>query len=253
MTYGSTLASTSFRTVLKWVQGEAGVPLGGCTYLQLQVPIDPKAAKKILPLGLWLTDPPMATLTANRYEIFPLGAPFGEAALNIHVSSPWGKGLHCVWIVVDDDRSLINGRDFMAYPKKMADFSFQDTDGHVSARISRHGKPLFSVEADILEREEHPGPCYEVKHFNMGGPGQLVFFSPLWCFVGKETIHESHRVRATLQLAESDRDPLANIIAGPPVGGRLSVVDGHGVRYFMPLCVTGGPRWFSNTFSMRYR
>jgi acetoacetate decarboxylase len=235
------------------VQGDSGVPLGGCSYLELQVPVNPVAVKKILPMGMWLTDPPMASLTANRYETFPLGGPFCESALNLHVDSPWGKGLHCVWIVVDDDRSLLNGRDFMAYPKKMADFSFRDTRDHISVSISRHGEPLISMEADILEREEHPAPCYGVKHFNMGGPGQFFFFSPLWAFVGKETIHLSHRVRGTLELTESERDPLANIISGAPVGGRFVKVDGHGVKYFLPLCVTGGPRWFSNSFSLRYR
>jgi hypothetical protein len=60
-------------------------------------------------------------------------------------------------------------------------------------------------------------------------------------------------VEATLELGESERDPLANIISGPPVSGRLTSLDSNGVRYFLPVGLSGGLRWFSNTFSMRYR
>jgi acetoacetate decarboxylase len=247
------LSRVPFRSILGQVRGNTGVPLGGCKYLQVDVPVDRDAVRQILPLGLWPTDPPMAMLTAARYETFPLGAPFRESAFNIYVNTPFGKGIHCAWIVVDDDRSLIGGRDFLGYPKKMADFSIRDSQGHVSATVSRLGKPLISIEADILEREEHPAPVYAVKHFNMGGPLNMVFFSPLWVFVARETIYESHTVKATLELGDSDRDPLARIVSGPPAGGRMTVLDSHGLRYLLPVGVTGGIRWFSNTFSMRYR
>jgi len=253
MPFGNSLSSVPFRSILRQVKGDTGVPLGGCKYLQVDVPVDPDAVRKILPFGLWPADPPMAMLTAARYETFPLGAPFRESAFNIYVNTPFGKGIHCAWIVVDDDRSLIGGRDFLGYPKKMADFSIRDSEGHVSATVSRLGKPLIAIEADILEREAHPAPVYGVKHFNLGGPGNLIFFSPLWVFVAREKIHESHAVRATLELGESDRDPLARIVSGAPTGGRMTTLDSHGLRYLLPIGVTGGMRWFANTFSLRYR
>jgi len=253
MPTNSTFSDVPFRSILRQVKGDAGVPLGGCKYLQIDVPVDRAAVKKILPWGLWPTNPPMAMLTASRYETFPLGAPFGESAFNIYVNTPFGKGIHCAWIVVDDDCSLIGGRDFLGYPKKLADFSFRDSNKHISATISRCGAPLISLEADILEKEEHPAPVYGVKHFNMGGPGNLVFFSPLWLFKAKEKIYESYSVKATLKLGDSERDPLAKFISGDPVGGRMTILDSHGIRYMLPVGITGGIRWFSNTFAMRFR
>jgi len=253
MPSGNTLSNVPFERILHQVRGDTGVPLGGCTYLQIDVPIDPKAARRILPFGMWLTNPPMAQLTANRYETFPLGSPFRESALNIYVNTLFGRGIHCAWILVDDDRSLVGGREFMGYPKKMGNFAFRDSEGHVSATVSRLGKTLISIEADIEERELNPAPVYSVKHFNMGGIGQLVFLSPLWLFEAKEVIHESHTVKASLTLGESEHDPIAQIISGAPVGGRLIQLDSKGLRYILPVGLTGGIRWFCNTFSLRYR
>ncbi len=246
-------SNVTFRSILSQIRGDDGIPLGGCQFLQAEVPLDPVEAKKLVPFGMRLTDPPMATLTAASYETFPLGSPFRESALNIRVKTPVGKGAFCAWIVVDDDRSLIGGREFLAYPKKMADFSKVYGEDHISATVSRLGKPLFEMEAERLEKEIDPAPVYGGKHFNLGGPGQCILYSPLWLFRAKETIHESYHVNVSLKVFDSDRDPLARIISGGPVSGRFSKLDSNGVKYLLPIGFTGGLRWFVNSFALRYR
>ncbi len=243
----------SFRSILRQIQGEAGIPLGGCKYLQVDVPIDRAAARRLVPFGLWLTDPPRATLTAATYDTFPLGGPFCESALNIHVNSAVGRGLLSTWIVVDDDRSLVSGRELMGYPKKMADFQIEHRQDHVSASVSRFGKRVFSMEADRLQPEPDPPPVVGVRHFNVGGPGQLLLFMPIWTYNPRETIHASYQMKVSLEVFDSELDPLAQIISGDPIGGRLSMLDSSGLKYFFPIGYTGGPRWFANSFALRYR
>ena len=92
MAFNNILRNVPFRTILHQVKGDSGVPLGGCKYLQVDVPVYRDAVKKILPFGLRPADPPMAMVTAARYETFPLGAPFRESAFNIYVTTPFGKG-----------------------------------------------------------------------------------------------------------------------------------------------------------------
>src|SRR6056297_2428422 len=89
-------------------------------FVLADVPVDRKTTNKILPLGMRVGPETKATLFIVDYTKTPFTVPYHEAALLIHVKTPLGKGLHCPWMVVDDDTALIYGREILGYPKKAA-------------------------------------------------------------------------------------------------------------------------------------
>jgi len=226
-------------------------------FVLLDLPIDERAARRILPLGLRLKSAPTATLFVADYLQTAFTIPYKEAALLIRVSTPLGKGVHCCWMVVDDDTAQIYGRELLGYPKKTARITFTETEReHVSASVSRRNTEVISLDVSIKDPEVNPTPVLGDKTFNVGGLGQLFAFNPVWRFTPQETIHESYNAKASLQLAHSSYDPIRGLVADfeNPLPARFAVVDimGPGRKILLPVGVAG-PRWFARTYNMRYR
>jgi len=245
---------TSYRSLKAVFLGEHGIPFQGASLVLIDVPLDRREVNRILPLGLWPTNPPMATIFFANYPIFPFGEPYREAIMMVHVRTPLGKGIHCNWILVDNDVALIGGRDFLGYPKKLGELTFSENDGTIRASATRRGVKLMSVEARRNAPEDDPGPVFRHKNFNLGGPGQMLTLNPVLFFKPREVIHESFRAKAELVLNESVFDPIARLVAGDPVSARMVRIDILlPPKYIFPVGYTGGWRWFLNTFNMRFR
>ncbi|MCP4706060.1 MAG: acetoacetate decarboxylase family protein, partial [candidate division Zixibacteria bacterium] len=183
-------------------------------FIMIDVPLNRDMARKILPWGLWLTDPPMATLFIVNYTKTAFTVPYKEAALLIHVRTLFGKGRHCCWMILDDDTALIYGRELLGFPKKIGDFTFNEKGDHISASVTRRGVKLISIEAERAQVQSPPPPVLNHKFFNVGGLGQFFLYNPIWFFIPKETIHESYSAKVSLSLAESQYDPIAKLVSG---------------------------------------
>jgi acetoacetate decarboxylase len=220
----------------------------------VDVPLNLREVKKILPLGLWPSDPPMATLFLIDYPTvaYPL-FPYKEAIMMIHVRTLLGQGRHCCWIIVDDDPALILGRELLGFPKKTGDFVFEEEKDTISASITRRGVTVMSMTAMRGGRESSPPPVFNHKLFNYGGLGQFMAFSPVWLFRPKEVIHESWQADITLTLNPSDFDPLARLVDGKPRNGRIVTLDIPGGSPYMLPVGLAGPFLFGRTFNLRFR
>jgi acetoacetate decarboxylase len=221
-------------------------------FILARVPLYSAQVKRILPLGMRPTDPAAGTLFIANYTKTSFTIPYKEAALLIDVCTPLGRGVHCCWMTVDDDTALIYGRELLGYPKKMAQFTFEETEKHISASVSRRGVKLLTMEAEKGERENSPAPVFDQKTFNVGAMGQFFALNPVWLLRPREVIHESYTAKVSMQLAESEYDPLATLISGPPVSGRMAVTDIPGSSYNLPVWFAG-PIFFNRTFFMRFR
>lgn len=82
--------------------------------------------------------------------------------------------------------------------------------------------------------------------------GQFLAFNPMWCFRITETIREAYTATAHLRISPSEADPIAPLVAGQPLRSRFVATDITGARYIFPIGMTG-PRWFANTYQMRFR
>jgi len=215
-------------------------------------PLDRKETRKILP-GFMRVDPELkATLFVVDYTKTSFTAPYHEAAVLIHVRTPLGRGLHCPWMVVDDDTALIYGREILGYPKKMADIAFEEQNGTVKARVARRGTEVLQFESTSRARQSAPAPVFNYKTFNAGGP--LQFFSllqPVWLFRPREEIRESYDTEARVVIRASEYDPISRLFAGEPFNTRMVVMDIPGGTYFLPAGLAGFI-WYVHTYAMRY-
>jgi len=241
----------SFKSLLGKVSGERNL-WDNARFIFADVPVDKKEAQKRLPWGLKLTDPPRATLFIVDYTKTSFTVPYHEAAMLLHVRHFWGAGLHCPWMIVDDDTALIFGRELLGYPKKAGEFVFEEDDQKASASVTRRGVKVLSMEGLKGERQTNPAPAFDVKTFNAGGPGSIFLFNPLWMFRPREVIHESREMEVKLEVGASEFDPIAEMIAGPPVSGRFVVMDIVGSRYNLPVGLCG-VKFLATNYDIRFR
>jgi acetoacetate decarboxylase len=246
-------APASLGEMQKSFRGDAGVMWKDADMLLIDVPLNRELVKTILPCGLWPANPATGTLVLANYPVFPYGEPYHEAILMIHVRSILGEGWHCAWILVDSDTALIPGRELLGFPKKMGKFSYTRSKTGLNASLTRRGVKLMSVSARRGKPQVKPEPVLGRKIFNVGGPGQMVMFSPLLLFKVNENIHESYEAAVELKMNKSVYDPIAELISGPPVRARMVKLDLDDSAYYFMLWWTGGKDWYLNTFNMRYR
>ena len=224
------------------------------TFILVDVPLNPAQTKKILPLFMCLDKPHRATFFIAKYARTAFTGTYNEAALLVHVCTPLGKGVYCPWMIVNDDTALIYGRELLGYPKKMAEIPFNDDGKKITARLTRRGVEVISIQAERIKKEENPAPVLEIKTFNMGGMWQSFAYNPIWLFKPREAIHESYSAKAVLDIKHSDYDPIRDLIAGykNPMDDRIAKTDIFGSRMLWPVWFTG-VRVFGNTFNLRFR
>ena len=84
--------------------------------------------------------------------------------------------------------------------------------------------------------------------------GQVFAVHPVWMFKYKEVIHESYTAKITLNIKDSDYDPILRFIGDyrNPVKGRIARMDILGFRTLWPAGISG-PVVFKNSFNLKFR
>jgi acetoacetate decarboxylase len=223
-------------------------------FVLVDLPLNPVAANRILPGCMWLRRPYRATLFIADYVKTAFTVPYREAALLLHVRTPFGAGVHCPWMIVDDDTAMIYGRELLGYPKKMGDFHFSEKNNIVTAGLSRRGVEVVTVKARKKAPEPRPAPVLGMKTFNMGGMGQYMAFNPIWLFRPHELIHESYAAEAEVDIRHSDFDPVRGLVAEfrGPLPARVARIDILGSRVLLPVGLAG-PGKYAASYELRYR
>ena len=224
----------------------------GARFILADVPVNKREVKKILPWGMSPAQPVRATLFITHYPKTAFTVAYKEAAVLIHVNTPLGRGVHCCWMVVDDDTALILGRENLGYPKKMADIRFDESQEKVISSVTRRGVRVLSLNGIRGAEQAPPPPIFDQKTFNVSGPGQMNLIHPIWMFRPREVVLESYEAEISMEIGSSELDPLERIIDGPPVSGRIAASDIVGSKYFVPVGVAG-PQWVLNTYKMRFK
>ena len=221
-------------------------------FILADVPVHADEAKRILPRGMRLTDPPTATLFIVDYHKTSFTEPYREAAVLLHVRTALGKGVHCPWMIVDDDTALIYGRELLGYPKKLGVFEFKETKTGIKANISRRGTTVLEIEGKRGAPQDPAPPVFSQKTFNAGGPSQLFLVNPVWVFHPTEVIHESYEAEVKVTLGDSEYDPIARFVSDEAVSGRIVIMDIPSGKYHLPVGMAGLMH-FGRTFVMRFR
>ncbi len=239
------------RTLLKGAKMK-GKLWENARFILADVPLRAHEVKQILPLGMKPAEPASGILFISNYTNTSFTIPYHEAALLVRVRTLVGKGLHCCWMVVDDDTALIYGRELLGYPKKLAEITFDEYADGIEASVTRRGTQVLAMRAERGGAQASPPPVFDHKTFNVGGMGQHFALNPVWLLRPLEEIHESFEAHVTVTLQDSEFDPVARLVAGEPASGRIAVTDILGSKYMCPVGIAG-LRWFPRTFNMRYR
>jgi acetoacetate decarboxylase len=171
------------------------------------LPVDAAAVRGWLPPPLRLASPARATIFIADYPQTTFGSVYREAAVLLHVRLLGIPMVFCPWMVVDDDRALILGRELLGYPKKMAEIHFEERDGRFEGSVVRHGTEVMRLEGTIGEPHPAPPPGIGRRGVNLRTlmsflPGHLLVFRPV------ETIHACHHLAARAVLRSSPDDPI---------------------------------------------
>jgi acetoacetate decarboxylase len=228
-----------------------GIPWENARFVLAEVPLRREAARH-LPMMLSLDDPPRGTLFIVYYTKTSFTVAYHEAALLINVRHPLGSGLHCPWMIVDDDTSMIYGRELLAYPKKMGSFTFEEQGDDVRASLTRRGVTVLAMEGKKRAPQEMPAPVFTHRTFNVGGPGSFLLVNPIWTFRAHEVIHESREMELAVTVNHSEWDPISELIAGPPTSARFVAMDILGSKDNF-IAGLSGPRFIMRNFNLRFR
>jgi acetoacetate decarboxylase len=197
------------------------------------VPVDAAAVRGWLPAPLRLASPARATVFIADYPQTTFGSAYREAALLVHVRLLGVPMVFCPWMVVDDDRALILGRELLGYPKKMAEIRFAEAGGRFEGAVTRHGVEVMRIEGAVGDVEPAPAPGIGRRAVNLRSllsllPGHLLVFRPL------ETVHTCHRLAAHVMLRSSVDDPIG-VAAGDATGATIRTCDIGAARLALPL------------------
>lgn len=115
---------------------------------------DIDAALDLLPEGLVLEPPAIATLMFVRYPFSTVG-PYVEAILGIACEHEQTPGLYIPHIVLDSDAPLAAGREVYGYPKKLAHIDI-DMESHTDIMSGRMERPRGNLICSAGVRPEWP-------------------------------------------------------------------------------------------------
>ena len=198
------LSARKWFRMLREMRSDESLLYEDARFVVVDLPLRRDAVRKILPRMLWQATPTTGTLIVADYPRVSGIESYREALLLVRVQSLFGSGVHCCWIVLDDDTAIFYGREFAGYPKKSATIDWSSEDGNVSATVARRGVSVIELEARcISQAPAEPLPVFELRHFNAGGLGQWPGLIPIWCFKPEETIKETRAAEVSLILRDS--------------------------------------------------
>lgn len=194
-------------------------------YLTATVEVDAERMRRWLPAGIRLAEPARADVFAAFFPDCNFGSVYHEAGVFVHIATGRTTGIHCPWMIVDDDVALIMGREMLGYPKKLGEIDWQQTGTEISATAARRGTTLISMSGRLGRTVSDEPPFLGRPHRNV--VGLLGLFLP-WvvAFTPAETPIEVRRIDdVQLEIGGGERDPLDQMGFGRVIDAHLHRVD----------------------------
>ena len=204
-------------------------------YFAATVAVDPDRMRPLLPRGVRLAEPGRAEVFTAFFPDCNYGSIYHEAGVFVHVKAGRKTGIHCPWMILDDDVALILGRELLGYPKKLGEIDWQLDDDTIRATATRRGATLLTMNGRLGDVVTDAPPILGRPHRNAIGLllPRIVAFTP-----GERPI-EVRRVNGLeLSIGGSDRDPLDRMGLGRVLDARLHRIDitaGRPPVLFRPL------------------
>lgn len=194
-------------------------------YFTATVEVDPDRMRPWLPAGVRLAEPARADVFTAYFPDCNYGSIYHEAGVFVHIKAGRTIGIHCPWMILDDDVALILGRELLGYPKKLGEIDWQLTETDISAQATRRGHKLIAMRGRLGEVLAGAPPILGRPHRNVAGLAGL-FLPWVVAFTPAERPIEVRRIDdVELNIGGSERDPLDQMGLGRVLEARLHRVD----------------------------
>lgn len=193
-------------------------------YLTATVEVDARTMAPWLPAGMRLAEPGRADLFCAYFPENVYTGAYHEAGLFVHIKAGRQHGIFCPWMILDDDRAMILGREMLGYPKKLGEIAWDNDGERIITKATRRGTTLIEMDARLGEVLPDAPPILGRPHRNItGGLGlslpREVRFTP------REHPVEVRRADMQLRFSGSVNDPLHEMGLGRVIEARLHRVD----------------------------
>ncbi|GAB16987.1 Acetoacetate decarboxylase family protein [Gordonia effusa NBRC 100432] len=194
-------------------------------YFSATVDVDVAAMRRWLPPGIRPATPGRAEVFTAWFPECTYGSVYHEAGIFVHIKTIRGTGIHCPWMILDDDVPLILGRELLGYPKKLGRIDW-DLDGSaIAASATRRGEQLISMKGVLGETISDAPPILGRPHRNVIGTLGLALPRIIGFTPGEHPI-ETRRVDLDeFRIGGSERDPIHLMGLRDVVEARLHRVD----------------------------
>lgn len=225
----------------------------GARMVFAEVPVDEDVVRGWLPAGVTLARPARATVFIGDYPQTTFAPHYQEAALLVHVRLLGiVPAVFCPWMVLNNDRALILGRELLGLPKKLAEVSLRERNGRISGSVVRHGVELLRIEGRPGRAVKAPSPglgqrVLAVRSLlNVLLPGHLLLFRPT------ETVHRCQALTGAKVVLRSGEDDPVGVATGPATDATVRTCDiGAGLPPLRVLPV--GPLFTARQMALRLR
>lgn len=197
----------------------------GAHYFAATVEVDADRMRQWLPAGVRLAEPGRADVFTAYFPDCNYGSVYHEAGLFVHIKARGQTGIHCPWMILDDDVALILGRELLGYPKKLGEIDWELDENGIRATATRRGHKLISMHGRLGEVMTGAPPILGRPHRNVASLTG-AFLPWVLAFTPGERPIEVRRIEdAHLEIGGSERDPIDQMGLGRVVEARLHRVD----------------------------
>nr|MDT0525628.1 acetoacetate decarboxylase family protein [Streptomyces sp. DSM 41633] len=113
-------------------------------YFTATVEVDTATMRRWLPPGVRPATPGRADVFTAWFPDCSYGSVYHEAGIFVHIKAGRRTGIHCPWMILDDDVALILGRELLGYPKKLGEIEWSGDGDTIAATASRRGHDLLT-------------------------------------------------------------------------------------------------------------
>lgn len=194
-------------------------------YFAVTVELDPRLMRRWLPVGVRLAEPATADIFTAWFPDCTYGSVYHEAGIFVHIKTVRGTGIHCPWMILDDDVALILGRELLGYPKKLGEISWSIDGDEIEAHASRRGTELIAMAGSLGEEIDDAPPILGRPHRNVTGTlgaalPRIIGFTP-----GEHPISTRRVTLSEFTVGGTERDPLHLMGLGTVLDARLHRVN----------------------------
>ena len=177
---------------------------------------DPEVAREILPPPLEPADEPRVSVSIYTIGRSNCVGPFSGASVNLACRFQGEPGLYCIAMPMSTGVAINFGRDLFAEPKKLAEISLTEEDGHARGAVTRYGLTYIELTGEFeepMEPVELSGTShhYYFKHMPAADGIGLVHDPELIRVTHRGQTHQMVRGTGSLTFRESAHDPLIDI------------------------------------------